>query len=123
MVAKFEVFNGNFTTWEDVVKEFTGSTYDADKAATALEQWYEPTEVIYANYDLDGYEGTAVVVWKDKRKYYLLQGGHCSCYGLEETGMDPEVYTKEELLGFLKKAKSIYGMPDEVMKALIERLS
>ncbi|MDI0267863.1 hypothetical protein QIW52_17875 [Clostridioides difficile] len=31
-------------------------------------------------------------------EYLLLEGGHCSCYGFDETEWSAIVYTKEELI-------------------------
>jgi hypothetical protein len=113
------VWNGNFSCWEDVVKEFCGCSYDEDKFKLALKAINKPTEVIYANYDIDGYEGSAFVLWRKGRKYYILEGSHCSCYGLEESGWNPEEFkSKKEFLEYLNKVKYIFGVPKEVFDEL-----
>lgn len=66
-------YKGNFDSWESVVRNFKGSFLKKDL----------PTEVLYANYDTPPYEGEALVIWRKGRKYYLLHGSHCSCYGQE----------------------------------------
>lgn len=84
----------------------------------------EPEKVLWAEYNIDGYEGSAIVIWKDKKKYYLLTGSHCSCYGLEEAGWQPEVFNSaKDFKAYLQKVSYVYGMPREVHDDLIEYLS
>jgi hypothetical protein len=97
-------YNNDFTCWHDVVTEFTGTTYPITARNEVLSKFPEPDKVYFADYDTDGYEGRAVVIWRDKGKYYYLEGSHCSCYGLEETGFNPEVFeTKELFLAYLER--------------------
>lgn len=104
-------YKGNFDSWESVVRNFKGSFLKKDL----------PTEVLYANYDTPPYEGEALVIWRKGRKYYLLHGSHCSCYGLEETGWSPEEFkNKKEFIQFLEKA-SYYTFDNDV-KDLLKRL-
>lgn len=108
-----DVYHGNFDNWKDVVSNFSPSDLNHP----------EPSEVYYASYDMDGYEGYAVVLWRDKRKYYYLTGCHCSCYGLEEAGWDPEEFSNKKLfLEFLKKV-SDYGLTEQVKESIIKKLS
>ena len=54
-------------------------------------------EILYANYSLGYYEGSALIVFQKEGKLYEVNGSHCSCFGLE--GMwEPEETTKEILL-------------------------
>lgn len=40
--------------------------------------------VLYAEYELDGYEGRSVVVFLDREHGLMVNySDHCSCYGLE----------------------------------------
>lgn len=86
---KNNVYLGNFEDWNDVQREFNTNEP-------------EPKEVIYANYDMGGYDGSAFVVYRNGRKYYLVQGGHCSCYGLEDQ-WNPEEYSKKILVAALER--------------------
>lgn len=89
------VYQGNFASWKDVVSNFRGP-----------QDMKEPSKVYLASYNCEGYEGYAEVFWRQGRKYYYLHGSHCSCYGLEETGWDPEVFdTKKLFIEFLKRMK------------------
>ncbi|MCM4101069.1 hypothetical protein ND433_12485 [Clostridioides difficile] len=40
-------------------------------------------------------EGVSTLSYNE---YLLLEGGHCSCYGFDETEWSAIVYTKEELI-------------------------
>jgi hypothetical protein len=110
-----DIYHGNFENWKDVVSSF--SPDDLDRP--------EPSEVYYASYDIDGYEGWAVVLWRDKRKYYFLNGSHCSCYGLEEAGFHPDEFTsKKVFIEFLKKlGPHSYGLTDEIKDAILKKLN
>ena len=71
----------NFSSWTDVQEQFRMNEP-------------EPEEVLYAMYDIDGYEGSADVIYRNGNKFYWVSGGHCSCYGLEDQ-WDPEEYSAE----------------------------
>lgn len=93
-----ERFRGNFSAWDDVVREFALSGLDA----------VEPDEVIYAHYDRDGYEGSAEVLIRRGDVYYWGAGSHCSCYGLEGQ-WKPIDYELEVLLRALERQSSQYS--------------
>lgn len=117
------VYYGEFGCWNDVVREFSGTTYSDQTVIESVQSaWPEPEKVFYANYDIDGYEGNATVIWKNGSTYYFLSGGHCSCFGLEETGMTPDLYTKEELIHLLESFDSNYYLPLDLRDDLIEQV-
>ncbi len=64
----------------------------------------EPTAVLYAYYQFEDYSGDAEVLYKRGRRYYLVEGGHCSCHGLEGQWEPTEYPTKRVLINCLKKA-------------------
>jgi hypothetical protein len=86
----------------------------------------EGVEIIYAAYETGPYDGQALVLFKKDKKYYIVDAGHCSCYGLE--GMwDPVEVTKESLKqeiqaksncsyqdfkGFIECCKGYFGWKD-----------
>ena len=110
-----DIYNGNFQSWDDVAREF-GDTWDTPLNIP------EP-DVLYAEYDIDGYEGSAWVIYRDEDKYFLVEGGHCSCYGLEGQ-WNPEECTKETLIGLLDRSmegKYPYGIGPRAA-AIKERL-
>lgn len=89
------VYQGYFESWKDVVVNFGGPL-----------GMKEPAKVYLAAYNCENYDGHAEVVWRQGHKYYFLEGSHCSCFGLEETGWDPEEFkTKKIFIEYLKKCK------------------
>ena len=116
---KYNPYHGLFGSWQDVVDNFSGQVYyDEDKKMKIK----EPSKVIYADYEIDGYDGGAFVLWREGRKYYMLQGGHCSCYGLEETGWNPEEFkSKAKIIEYLNKIVTVWPLnlnPKELIKEL-----
>lgn len=79
----------NFESWADVQEQF-----HMDQP--------EPEEVLFAMYDIPGYEGYAEVVYRNGNKFYWVSGSHCSCYGLEDQ-WDPEEYDAETFLKVFNK--------------------
>ncbi len=58
-------------------------------------------KILWAEYDRGafegtGYEGTAFVLFRRAGRLYTVEGGHCSCYGLEGQ-WEPVETTKEAL--------------------------
>lgn len=88
-----------FSDWKDVQSNFT-----TDEK--------EPDEVIFAAYKYEDYSGDAVVAYRNGETYYLNEGSHCSCYGLEDQ-WQPEAYTKEQFIQALQKRTSEW--PKEIL--------
>jgi hypothetical protein len=108
------VYHGDFNSWDDVVREFRISS----KPPFAP---IEP-EVIFASYEIDGYEGAAVVVFKMKaedKKVYYVTGGHCSCHGLEDQWDLTEYDSALQFMAALEKGIGGYTR-DADAKALME---
>lgn len=72
-----------FLTWADVQRE-----YDTQEP--------EPEEILFAYYGYESYDGNSMVAYRNANKYYLVCGGHCSCYGLEGQ-WNPEEYPSKEI--------------------------
>jgi hypothetical protein len=68
----------------------------------------EEPEVLFASYTYESYEGDALVIYREDGKLYEVNGGHCSCYGLEGQ-WEPEETTVEALRARLN-AKGRYGI-------------
>lgn len=75
---------GQFADWESVQENF--------KTETSC-----PENLIVAAYDTPSYEGYALVIYYENNKYWLVEGSHCSCYGLEDQ-WSPEPYKTAKLL-------------------------
>jgi hypothetical protein len=52
-------------------------------AANFNETLPDDVEILFAIYTNEGYSGDATVIFRQGGKLYLVEGGHCSCYGLE----------------------------------------
>lgn len=89
-----EAYKGEFKDWLDVQEQFQMTEP-------------EPDEVILADYDVPGYEGHAYVFYRKGDKYYIAEGSHCSCYGLEDQ-WEPEEYTREVFVEALRKGASAW---------------
>jgi hypothetical protein len=74
----------------------------------------EPERVIFAQYDVDGYDGSAWVIYRNGDKIYAVSGGHCSCYGLEGQ-WDPEEYTAEQFVAAYEKGSWYRDLPQNVI--------
>lgn len=47
-------------------------------------------EILFASYEDESYEGSALVIFQHGGKLYEVNGGHCSCFGLSESGYSGE---------------------------------
>lgn len=54
-------------------------------------------EILYAQYNQEGYEGYATVIYSQDGKLFEVHGSHCSCYGLEGQ-WSPEDCTYEDVI-------------------------
>lgn len=91
------IYFGDFDNAEDVFRNFEVS---ADERKGVY--------ILYASYEIEGYEGSANVVFFKEGKFYEVHGAHCSCHGLE-TQWDPEEVDIALLRGMDKRKVSAYG--------------
>jgi hypothetical protein len=63
------MYYGDFSNTEDVCRAFDIGYVDG--------------VIVFAAYEIDGYEGSADVLYIKDGKIYHVTGSHCSCYGLE----------------------------------------
>jgi len=85
------VFIGNFSNADDVKSNFCVSN-----------EKFKGVKILFAYYTHEDYSGSAFVLFKKGRKFYEVNGSHCSCYGLEDQ-WSPEVIEKKELIERAKK--------------------
>ena len=102
-----EIYQENFSSWEDVQNE-----YGTDES--------QPDEVLLAYYSYEDYSGSSVVIYRRGEKYYYNQGGHCSCYGLEEQ-WNPEEFENESLFLAYLEMLNPYDCADQI-KTIIKNL-
>ena len=114
------IYDG-FNDWQDVANNFyKGYVYDEKDAQEALKAIPEPEEVIVAAYSCESYEGSAYVVYRNGNKFYSVEGGHCSCYGLEDQ-WNPEEYDAVTFLAVLEQS-SPWGAAREYKQAVMGRV-
>jgi hypothetical protein len=79
-------------------------------------------EVLFAAYDGD-YDGEALVVFRRDGMLYEVNGGHCSCYGLEDQ-WEPEETSIEALRHRVKQGTLGYqlGGYAEGFREMLDRL-
>lgn len=78
--------------------------------------------VIYASYDVDGYEGSAQIMFINRGKIYTVSGGHCSCYGLEGQ-WQPEEMPIETLQSIAEKGDGSYSSNIRAALSVLERMN
>lgn len=102
------MYYGEFKNRADILREFAISDFEGD--------------VVHAQYDCVDYDGSAHVIFINRGKFYIVQGGHCSCYGLEENQWEPEETSPEALLHIIRNG-DVYGISkNESLANCIERL-
>lgn len=94
-------FFGSFESLLDVANNFEVNISDI-----------ESVDIIAAVYDVDGYDGSAVVLFKEDGKIFRVTAGHCSCFGLENDGWEPQEITFD----YLKKW--VENMPGDFFGAI-----
>jgi hypothetical protein len=63
---------GDFSDWSEVREQFGGECPEQ-----------EP-RFVFASYECEGYDGSATVIVSETGiKFSVVEGGHCSCHGLE----------------------------------------
>ena len=62
--------------------------------AKAIER-YKDVNILFASYGAANYSGDAWVLFEQDGKLYEVNGGHCSCYGLEGQWEPEEVHLTE----------------------------
>ena len=96
-----DVYDGGFDNWADIQSQFDEPDLP------------EPDEVLFAMYDVDGYEGSARVVYRQGNRFFYVHGAHCSCYGLEGQ-WDPEEYSAEQFVAAYERGWWKHYVPSSV---------
>jgi hypothetical protein len=95
-----------FGSKADICKEFNIGDFDG--------------VVLFADYSYEDYSGDAVVLYVNDGKFYLVDGGHCSCHGLEDQ-WSPEEMTVDMLRHLAKEGHGKVGAAaSESLRALDE---
>lgn len=101
-----DVFFGDFTSVADIEREY------------AQIGCLDGCRVLYAEYVCEDYEGNSVVIFERDGQLFRVEGGHCSCYGLEDQWA-PEAITLERLR---QDAKLWFGGVDPMIEIVEEGL-
>lgn len=115
-------YDGEFKSREDVAAEFQegdGSRYRTVPDFTPGKDFPPESRILHAVYNTESYEGYAFVLFTDKDgKLYEVNGGHCSCCGLEGQWKPEE--TSWEALAI--RMPSGYGCPEVVVEEAKRRV-
>lgn len=107
-------YHEDFGSWEDVKGQFepdwngnsTGLSWGSSISSRHQKvPATEPEDVLYAEYDNGGYDGSAIVIYRQGDKVFEVSGVHCSCYGLEDQ-WTPEEFDIPTYLAFVEKTQS-----------------
>ena len=90
----FKRFLGEWESIEDLINDFGGKSIGS-------------YEIIVAGYFYGSWEGGAYVLAYKDGKLWEVEGGHCSCYGLE-TQWEPGEVSVKYLKNRLEKGKFSY---------------
>jgi hypothetical protein len=91
------VYLNDFTNREDVIGEFSGYNYNWNEEFTEkINKEFENVNILFASYGCANYSGDAFVLFEEDGELYEVNGGHCSCYGLEDQ-WNPDLVMLEEL--------------------------
>lgn len=103
---KTNYFEG-FDCWSD-----GKNTYESNSVTYMFEITMPEPEYVWATYESGGYDGSAIVIYKQGNNWYQVYGSHCSCYGLEGQ-WEPEILDIKLHFEALAEGKSLiagYGM-------------
>jgi len=98
LLRKTSVFLNDFSdagnVWKCFNEEYQWETSDYETPTMP-----KHLKIIYADYTFEDYSGDAYVLGYDKQKkqFFEVHGGHCSCYGLEGQ-WEPEYYEDWKVL-------------------------
>lgn len=88
---------GDWTSRNDVMRAFDrGDARWDSKVKPDVPNFPAAQEILLAYYEVDGYEGTAFVLYQQGNRLYEVNASHCSCHGLEGQ-WEPEATTWKAL--------------------------
>lgn len=90
------VFLNDWQNKTDVLTDFAGDPYIWDKEKELkFREEKKDINILFASYHYMNYEGDAWVLFEKDGVLYEVNGGHCSCYGLEGQWEPDEVSLNE----------------------------
>lgn len=96
IIGKDPVYLNDWTSKDDLLRDFEQiySNDAVDKLKDANEK-YKDVNILFASYAYEDYSGDAFVLFEQDGKLFEVNGGHCSCYGLEGQWEPEEVILVE----------------------------
>jgi hypothetical protein len=102
---------------DDVMKDFEQLNYSLQSVnKNILERW-KKIKILFAFYEYADYSGNAWVLFLQDGKLYEVNGGHCSCYGLEGQ-WDPEPTTLKDIAFRIKNGNWGYAWRSDLVDFL-----
>lgn len=97
----------NFNDYQSMVASFMDAGWDYDKreqkTAPLPEGFPADADILFASYGTEeAYSGDAIVVFRRGDDLFIVNGGHCSCNGLEGQ-WNPALTTVEALRAMIPK--------------------
>ena len=87
------IYKGIFEKKEDVFQEFSEGYDEMD---SSMREEMKNCNILFAWYGNGSYDGSTFVLFERGGELYEVNGGHCSCYGLEGQ-WDPELTSVKAL--------------------------
>jgi hypothetical protein len=123
MSKKVKKYFGDWSDHKDMANEWSTGRYDYDAKGYSkiqVDGMATDAEVLVAIYEYEDYSGSAYMLFKRDGKIFEVEGGHCSCYGLEDQWEPAETTWKTlEMKDFYHKYAD--GGFEERLKALIAK--
>lgn len=97
VIADFEEVYMTKEEFEALEPPYSNNEYWVEKKEAmkkALDK-HKNTNILFASYGCANYSGDAWVLFEQDGSLYEVNGGHCSCYGLEGQWNPEEVILKE----------------------------
>ena len=86
------VYLNDFNSKNDVLSQFAGERWCWDEEGEQhFINEHENINILFASYGCANYSGDAWVLFEESGILYEVNGGHCSCYGLEGQWSPDEV--------------------------------
>lgn len=121
LIAQEPVFLHHWDNKEEVLSSFDGERWEWD----STENVDRDVTILFASYSSANYTGDAFVLYERDGALYEVNGGHCSCYGLEGQ-WNPEEVSFPEIEHRLLKGTfgevDSYGSENEFKEKLCEFL-
>lgn len=112
------IYHDRFEKWSDVRQEYNTS-YGTPKDSPVPEK---VEKVIFAKYSYEDYSGSSVVIFFDQGKYWMEEGSHCSCNGLEGSWGPVEYPDAETFQKAVLDRNGLYQVSEEEQKGIFENI-